>query len=158
MKELLFICTGNTCRSPMAEGLLRRLLGSNSEWAVASAGLCAAEGMPAASNAIRAMREIGVDLSSHRAQRLTPGMIERADLLVVMTSGHREAIVRSHPDCANKVFLLNEFGTAQYPTDVYDPVGESLEVYCRVRDEIDAAMPDLILTLMEPGAATPQPK
>lgn len=149
MKNIIFVCTGNTCRSPMAEGLLRRLLGPEQGWTVSSAGTCAIDGMPPASTAVQAMRDVGVDISMHRSRRLTPSMVEKADMLVVMTRAHREAVLACAPSCTDKVFLLNAFGTAQCPADVYDPVGEPLDIYRRVRDEIDAAMPDLVLTLLE---------
>ncbi|MFA7256775.1 MAG: low molecular weight protein arginine phosphatase [Kiritimatiellales bacterium] len=149
MKKLIFVCTGNTCRSPMAEGLLKHLLGSDSGWEISSAGICAANGFSASPNAVEAMREKKIDISAHCSRHLSPALIEEATLLVTMTRGHRDAIVASVPESAGKVFLLKSFGIAQSPTDIYDPVGEALDVYRRVRDEIDAALPDLILYMME---------
>jgi protein-tyrosine phosphatase len=149
MKKLIFVCTGNTCRSPMAEGLLKHLLGPDCGWEISSAGVCAANGYPASPNSVEAMREKGIQLAAHRSQHLSPELIERADLLVTMTRGHRDAIVSIAPESAGKVFLLKSFGIAQCPTDIYDPVGEALDVYRRVRDEIDAALPDLILYMKE---------
>ena len=151
MKKLIFVCTGNTCRSPMAEGLLRNLLGADRGWGISSAGICAGDGAPASPNAVEALREKGIDIASHRAQRLTAELVKGADLLVTMTRGHRDAVLALDPQSADKVFLLKSFGIAQCAADIYDPVGESLDVYRRVRDEIDAALPDLILCLMEEG-------
>ena len=151
MKKLIFVCTGNTCRSPMAEGPLKHLLGPECGWEISSAGVCAGNGFPASSNSVAAMREKGIDIAGHRSTHLSIEQIETADLLVTMTRGHRDAIVAIAPECAGKVFLLKSFGIAQSPTDIYDPVGEALEVYRRVRDEIDAALPDLILYMMESG-------
>jgi protein-tyrosine-phosphatase len=145
MKKLIFVCTGNTCRSPMAEGLLSHLLGPGCGWKISSAGLCAANGFPASPNAVDVMREKGIDISSHRSRRLSPELIEAADLLITMTRGHRDAILSAAPESAGKVFLLKSFGVSQCPADIYDPVGELTDVYRRVRDEIDAALPDLIL-------------
>jgi protein-tyrosine phosphatase len=149
VKKLIFVCTGNTCRSPMAEGLLKHLLGPDCGWDISSAGVCAANGYPASPGALEAMGEKGLDLSRHRSRHLSPERIEEADLLVTMTRGHRDAILAIAPESEGKVFLLKSFGIAQSPADIYDPVGEALEVYRRVRDEIDAALPDLILTMME---------
>jgi protein-tyrosine-phosphatase len=68
-----------------------------------------------------------------------------------MTAGHRQAILAVAPESEGKVFLLKSFGVAQCTADIDDPVGQSLEVYRRVRDEIDAALPDLILYMMDQG-------
>ncbi|MDK2857356.1 MAG: protein arginine phosphatase [Verrucomicrobiota bacterium] len=149
MKKLIFVCTGNTCRSPMAEGLLRQILGPDSGWQITSAGICAANGWPANPNAVEALREKGIDISNHVSRALTPALVQTADLLVTMTRAHRDAVLRMCPESEGKVFLLTSFGVTQAAADIYDPIGESLDVYRRVRDEIDAALPDLVLYMME---------
>ncbi|QHI70875.1 low molecular weight protein arginine phosphatase [Tichowtungia aerotolerans] len=148
-KLLIFVCTGNTCRSPMAEGLLRARLPDNCGWEVMSAGVCAAEGWPVSEHAITALREKKIDISGLTSTTLTPDLIERADLLVTMTSGHQAAVLAAVPESQDKVFLLKSFGVAKCAADIDDPVGGSLDLYRRVRDEIDAALPDLILYMME---------
>jgi tRNA threonylcarbamoyl adenosine modification protein (Sua5/YciO/YrdC/YwlC family) len=149
MKKLIFVCTGNTCRSPMAEGLMRKMLGANSGWEISSAGICAADGAPVSRNAAAVLQEKGIDISAHRARHLSSEMIEEADLLIAMTQGHCNAIRTIAPEIDGKVFLLKSFGVAQCAADIADPVGADLAVYRRVRDEIDAALPDLVLFLME---------
>lgn len=155
MKKLIFVCTGNTCRSPMAEGLLKNLLPPDSGWDVSSAGVCAADGWPVSGHAIEALREKGIDISGITSSTLTPDLIEEADLLVTMTEGHRQAILAVAPQSKDKVFLLKSFGIAKCAADIDDPVGGPLDLYRHVRDEIDAALPDLILTMLE-GGQTPE--
>lgn len=149
MKKLIFVCTGNTCRSPMAEGLMRALLPDDCGWEISSAGICAANGWPVSPHSVEALREKGIDISNLTSQTLTPQLIANADLLVTMTEGHRQAILAVAPESEDKVFLLKSFGIAQCAADIDDPVGGSLEVYRHVRDEIEAALPDLILYIME---------
>jgi protein-tyrosine-phosphatase len=148
-KYLIFVCTGNTCRSPMAEGLLKHLLPEECEWDVSSAGVCAANGWPASGHAVEALREKGIDIAGLTSTTLTPDLIKEADLLVTMTNGHRQAILEVAPESRGKVFLLKSFGVAQCAADIADPVGGSLDDYRRIRDEIDAALPDLILYMMK---------
>lgn len=133
----------------MAEGLLRSLLGFNSGWEISSAGIHAGSGLPASSGAVTVLRDKGLDISGHRSRRLTAALVRDADLVVTMTGGHRDAVLALAPESAGKVFLLKSFGVAQSAADIYDPVGEAPDVYRRVRDEIDAALPDLILYMKE---------
>jgi protein-tyrosine-phosphatase len=149
MKKLIFVCTGNTCRSPMAEGLLRNLLPVDNGWEVSSAGVAACDGWPASGNAVEALHEKEIDLSGFRSRQLTPQLIDEADLLVTMTRAHRDRILAISPESSGKVFLLKSFGVSKCAPDIDDPVGASLEIYRRVRDEIDAALPDLVLKMME---------
>lgn len=147
MKTVLFVCTGNTCRSPMAEALFRHRIGADAGWDSNSAGLYACSGSPATANAIAAAKELGVDLSHHRSKPLTKELVRSADLIVAMTDDHRFQILRCFPKVGKKVFLIKSFGTSNVPTDVSDPFGGSLSVYKKTRDEIDRALSDLILYL-----------
>jgi protein-tyrosine phosphatase len=111
MTSILVVCSGNICRSPVAEGLLRnaahRRLGDAAP-TVASAGTIGMEGSPATPEAVEAARERGVDIAGHVARRLTDRMIEDADLLVCMAAEHREEIDTRVPAAVDRVFTLKE--------------------------------------------------
>ena len=144
MKRILFVCTGNTCRSPMAAALFRYRAGDIG-WEALSAGTFAISGSPASENSVTAMKELGIDISNHRSQPLTPELVNRVDLIITMTAEQRVQIVGAFPDVEERVFLINAFGTSRVPADVSDPFGGSLREYIQILDEIDRALSDLIL-------------
>lgn len=109
-KRVLFVCTGNTCRSPMAEMMLRKKAaakGCNLE--VRSAGLSAFNGAGASKAAIRVMEEKGIDHRSHRSRPISAEEVTWADLIFTMTSAHRQLLVQSFPEAADKLYTLKEF-------------------------------------------------
>lgn len=139
MKTILFVCSGNICRSPMAEGLLRRRLAADKrdgEFRVRSAGTWAMEGAPANASAVRVMAECGVDISRHRTHELTAEVVESAALILTMTAVHAQAIRRKWPQHAGKVHRLSEMAGQQH--DVEDPYGAPLDVYRACAEEIEA--------------------
>ncbi len=142
---VLFVCTGNICRSPMAEALFIHRIGKNTGWDATSAGIYAPNGSPASDHAVSVLRELDIDLTGHRSKVLTPELVGSTDLIVTMTETHRNYILDLFPEVGNRVFLINAFGTSKVPADVSDPYGGSLNTYKRTRDEIDRALSDLIL-------------
>jgi len=130
MPRILFICTGNICRSPMAEVLLRNRLEKEGliGWEVKSAGTWTVDGASASRYAIQLMAERGLDLGSHHSQGVNRRMLEQADLVLVMTQGHAEALRLEFPDQSEKVYLLSEMRNG-HRFDIDDPYGGSQAEY-----------------------------
>lgn len=138
MKQILLVCTGNTCRSSMAEYLLRDILdreGLENRYSVNSAGTSVFMSQPASSNALAALKEIGINLSPHQSQQVTEQMVNNADIVLAMTASHRNYLLKLMPEAAGKIFTLKEYCCGVY-SDVSDPFGGDLEEYRRCRDEI----------------------
>lgn len=138
MRTILFVCTGNICRSPMAEAFLQHILareGLATDYAVRSAGVWAANGRPASPYAIQVMARRGIDISDHRAHSLTRADVEEADLILAMTSGHAEAIETLLPQYKPKIHLLSEMAGHHY--DIPDPGGGPLYEYLQCADDLE---------------------
>lgn len=125
---VLFVCTANRRRSPMAEGLLRRMLDEAGPafagWRVASAGTWADDGLPPVAPAVQAMRDMGVDISRHRSRILGRELLARFDVILVMERQHRDAIRAEFPECAARTHPLSALAGADF--DVNDPAEDSL--------------------------------
>ncbi len=143
-KTLLFVCTGNVCRSPMAEVLFNDALSPDSPWTAESAGLMATSGQRASREAVKAVRELNIPLGTHRSRPVTREIIDGAFCIVVMTSAHASLFGTLFPDARDRVHLLRSFDPDTTIKDVDDPIGMSLSVYKRTRDTIRAAMPGLL--------------
>jgi len=146
MKTILFICTGNVCRSPMAEALFRHAVRGRGEFRVLSAGLGAADGQPPTQHSVMAMRELGMDISAHRSRMLTTDLVRSADLILGMTHGHVDTIALLYPPAAEKAFLLREFDETlePYEKDIADPIGCPYEIYVESRDQIEQGIATLL--------------
>src|SRR5437588_8637121 len=160
VKSVLFVCTGNICRSPMAEGFFRRLLGNRKDIEVASAGVHAVRGQPPSLHAVQVCEQEGVDIRGQRSQPLTATLVERATHIFAMTGAHLETIHMLFPHGAEKAFLLREFEEPGMTVwrDVPDPIGCSRDVYTVCASTIKNALPSVLSfveqsELVPPGAA-----
>jgi protein-tyrosine phosphatase len=130
MLSILFVCTANICRSPMASGLFKSILedkAGSTEWQVGSAGTWALSGEPAALGSQTAMRAKGIDISDHRARGVSRDLLESADLVLTMERGQKESLHAEFPDLAERIHLLSE--VVSQVVDVDDPYGGTLSEY-----------------------------
>ena len=136
---LLFVCTGNTCRSPMAEVLFKAHLGEKSGWRILSAGLHAEPGTPASAQAVAVAKERGADLSAHVAHPVTDALAFAATHIVAMTASHSAELRRRFPFAEEKIRLLGEFAEGDgIVRDIPDPFGGSVADYRRCAAEMAA--------------------
>lgn len=137
--KIVFVCTGNTCRSSMAEALAKKWLAANAptrtDIEFVSAGLAAFPGSPASGQAIDVMRLAGVNLAGHRARQISRDYVVDSDLILTMTKGHKCALLQMYPESTNKIYTLAEFAAGQ-ETDIPDPFAQSTEVYKKCAGEI----------------------
>jgi len=153
--KVLFVCTGNTCRSPMAEGALRALLEGKGiqHIEVMSAGTTAMPGVPATHYAQEAVKTWHADISGHRSRPITREMLEESDLIIALSPNHYHEIMTVWPDAEEKTYLLKNFPEPGRDGEgVADPIGGSLDMYnqtfLEIGEELGRMLNDII-TLAE---------
>jgi protein-tyrosine phosphatase len=147
LKKILFVCTGNTCRSPLAEGIARKIFPDRTSISVevSSAGSSAAEGVGASEHAVEVASRHGVDLSGHRSRLLNRTRVTESDLIVTMSEKHRSTVGAIDPDALNHTVLLTDF--CGDGGDVPDPIGGRLEEYERTYDLIERCVEEMAARL-----------
>ncbi len=129
-KNIVFVCTGNSCRSVMAMELLKKKMAKREDVNITAAGLAVLPGMAASFETRKLLEAEGIDVSKHRARQLTVDIVKRADLILVMQKVHEQKILHDYPFVKNRLYLLKEFAKIDDgDLEIYDPIGKSEEYY-----------------------------
>lgn len=140
MENMIFVCTGNTCRSPMAAALYNDMKKSCN---AISRGIAVFKNTPASQYAVEAMKELKIDISNHVSTQIVPDDIAFANLLLVMGESHKRILINASPEHEGKIFTIYEYAKG-IKRDVKDPFGGSMEEYTACRNELKELIEELI--------------
>ena len=162
IKTILFVCTGNTCRSAMAEGIFKKMLKERTEddtrFNIISAGIFALQGMRPTSEAIEVMVEQGVDISRQIATQVQEDLVKKADIILVMSNTHKDYIRTKFTFAQDKIYLIKEFAqigefkSIQKTNENYeivDPLGRPIEFYRIVARELKENLEKILGKILE---------
>ncbi len=152
--KVIFLCTGNICRSPIGEALLKRAFELESDASLASlqivsAGTSTVDGLPPSANSVEALRRIGVDISDYRSNFLTQKMVDEAFAIFAMGTSHIDILKHHYRNLPPRVYTVMEMVVGLGRTEVPDPYGGDIDEYLDVRDDIALATPHILTYLKD---------
>ena len=153
MQNIMFICTGNICRSAMAEYMLKKKVQEeNLPIKVYSCGTYAENGDRPTEEAIETMKEYGIDITSHRAINIYNSDIEDMDIILCATANHKRVVLDLYPNLLGKVFTMKEYvGDTEYGIDISDPWGYGLFVYRKCATELNNVIEKIVEKIKAEG-------
>ncbi len=153
MGKIIFVCTGNTCRSPMAEYLLKEMLSEEqlNKWEILSAGIHTYPDSPGNKKMYQVLSEEGIEVEEHLSRQLTEELIQETDLILTMTEAQKKYVKQIIEEANNiRLFTLNEF-TGNNGINIDDPFGQPLDVYREARNKIKKSLEKLVKIMNKPG-------